>query len=76
MWGGPLVNKAWAVVLFNRGWVPADITLKWSDLGLNVNKSYVVRDLWKEANIGTFTGSYTATFLLPGGSAVLKLSPA
>ncbi|MCD6346901.1 MAG: NPCBM/NEW2 domain-containing protein, partial [Bacteroidales bacterium] len=36
-----------------------DIEVSWSDLG--ISGDYVVRDLWRQADMGTFTDSYTAS---------------
>lgn len=75
VWGGPLSGGAFAVVLFNRGYLTSSITLQWSDLGLSSSTPCVVRDLWGELNVGTMTGSYTASNIPPGGSVMLKLIP-
>jgi alpha-galactosidase len=46
-----------------------------SDLGLSPSASMQVRDLWAHSNVGTFTGSYTAT-VQPYGVVFVKLTPA
>jgi alpha-galactosidase len=48
-----------AVGLCNRGETKETITAKWSDLGLTGKK--IVRDLWRQKDIGKFDGQFTAT---------------
>lgn len=58
IWAKPLKQKnAVAVVLFNRNEAAADITCKWSDVGLAPGKAKV-RDLWAHADRGAFEGNY------------------
>jgi len=49
-----------AVVLFNRLGPATNITVNWTNLGLQAG-SATVRDLWAHADLGTFTNSFTAT---------------
>jgi len=53
---------------------PANITLTFADVGLT--GAVAVRDLWAHADLGTFTGTYTALNVPFHGSAFLRLSPA
>jgi alpha-galactosidase len=48
-----------AIGLTNTGEVPAKITIKWSEFG--ASGKYLVRDLWREKNIGSFSNEFTAT---------------
>ena len=48
-----------AVGLFNRGVVANHDTTKWSALGLAGKQR--VHDLWRQQDLGTADGSYTAT---------------
>ncbi|MFM9608959.1 ricin-type beta-trefoil lectin domain protein [Streptomyces niveiscabiei] len=57
-----------AVVLLNRTSAAANITVRWSDLGLT-DAPATVRDLWARANIGSYSGSYTAS--VPAGGSVM-----
>ena len=57
-WSKKLEDGSIAVGLFNRGEEPANITVKWSDLGLNGKKK--VRDLWRQKDIGVCNESFTA----------------
>ncbi|GHH69231.1 hypothetical protein GCM10018793_01370 [Streptomyces sulfonofaciens] len=56
-----------AVVLLNRTGSTADITARWSSLGLNGPAT--VRNVWTEANVGRFAGGYTTS--VPAHTAVL-----
>jgi hypothetical protein len=74
VWAGPLSNGDVAVVLFNRGVLPARITARWSDVGLARGAAAKVRDLWAHAERGTFTGEFSEW--VPGhGVVMLRLSP-
>jgi len=75
VWAGPLVSNCWAVILFNTDSVIGNITAYWTDIGLNPNTNYVVRDLWLHQNLGTFNTSFTATVAVHG-VVVVKLTPA
>ncbi|CAN5560376.1 hypothetical protein BH20VER3_BH20VER3_06890 [soil metagenome] len=67
----PLEDGSWAVGLFNRGSKPARVAVRWSDLGLT--KSQVVRDLWRQRDLGTFEDRYEAT--VPGhGVKLVRVS--
>ncbi|GEM_PF-168217 len=57
-----------AVVLFNRLGPDTNITVYWTNLGLQGGAA-TVRDLWAHSNLGTFTDSFTA--LVPSNSAML-----
>lgn len=57
-----------AVVLLNRTSAAADITARFADLGLT-GASATVRNLWTRANVGSYSGSYTAN--VPAGGSVL-----
>ncbi len=48
-----------AVALFNRSGSTATITANWADIGLSGSAS--VRDLWAHSDLGTFSGSYSAS---------------
>jgi alpha-galactosidase len=56
-----------AVALLNRSGASANITVNWSDIGLS--GSATVRDLWARADLGSFSGSYTAS--VPSHGVVL-----
>lgn len=67
VWSKPLADGSQAVGLFNRGADSANITAKWSDLG--IQGSHAVRDLWKHANLGKKTGEFTA--MVPSHGVVM-----
>jgi len=71
VWAGPLSDGSTAVVLFNRGNIPHNVTAQFSDLG--VGSKCLVRDLWARKDIGTFIGSFT-TPLRSHQSALVKLT--
>ena len=54
----PLEDGSLAVGLFNIGDTEQELTLDFSELGLN--GSYVVRDLWRQKNLGTYEGSFAS----------------
>ena len=60
VWAGPLDGGQYAVLLLNRGTSTATITANWSDFGLDSSRAAMVKDLWKQANIGTKTGSISS----------------
>ena len=57
-----------AVVLFNRNGAATNITVNWTDIGLQAGTA-TVRDLWAHADLGTFTNSFTTN--VPSHAAVL-----
>jgi alpha-galactosidase len=52
-------NHTYTVALFNLGSSRATVTVNWSSLGFS--GSAPVRDLWSHTNLGSFTGSFSAT---------------
>ena len=53
-----LADGAKAVGLCNRGEDKVSITAKWSDIGVKGNQP--VRDLWRQKDLGKFTGEFKA----------------
>lgn len=74
VWARPLEDGGMAVGLFNTG---DDDTLPfklaWADLG--IRGRYLVRDLWRQKNLGTRTGSF-AVSVRRHGVIMLKLTAA
>jgi alpha-galactosidase len=64
-----------AVALLNRGTAAASITVQWSALGIPTGAA-TVRDLWSHTDLGSFTGSYTASSVPSHGVAMLKVTSA
>ena len=60
VWAKPLQGGAQAVILFNRGTTPADISVSWHELGLADTASLAVRDLWQQKDVGPVTGTFSA----------------
>jgi alpha-galactosidase len=59
VWAKDMADGSKAAGLFNRGEGAADVTVKWTDLGL-AGKCRV-RDLWRQKDEGAYADSFTAT---------------
>ena len=59
VWARDLEDSSIAVGLFNRGDREAPVTARWSDLGLSGTR--IVRDLWRQKAVGTFTDRFEST---------------
>ncbi len=66
-------NNLRAVALLNRNGASASISAKFTDIGLS-SGSASVRDLWQHADLGTFTGSYTAMNVPSHGVVMLRIA--
>lgn len=75
VWSKPLHDGSVAVLLLNRGEVPADITADWSLVGLPSGSSADVRDVWAQKDIGSHTGSYTGSAVPRHGCELLRITP-
>jgi len=62
-----------AVGLCNRGEIPARVVAKWSDLG--VSGPQIVRDLWRQRDLGTFDAEFK-TVVPRHGVVLVRLRPA
>lgn len=58
IWGGPLSNGRFVVLLHNRGLNPTRIRFDFSLLGLN--GKWKIRDIWKHIDLGIFEESFNA----------------
>src|SRR5215469_5466558 len=56
VWAKNLSDGSKAVGLFNRGEQDAEITVRWADLGITGRQ--MVRDLWRQKNLGKFGGEF------------------
>jgi hypothetical protein len=65
-------DGTYTVALFNLGSSSATVTANWNSLGFTGAAS--VRDLWSHSNLGSFTGSFSAT-LNSHASRLLKVTP-
>jgi alpha-galactosidase len=68
----PLDDGSWAVGLFNTGVIPQKVTLPWSDLKLDGPQ--LVRDLWRQKELGTFATAFTAE-VAPHGVILVRVHP-
>ncbi|MBL7106179.1 MAG: NPCBM/NEW2 domain-containing protein [Phycisphaerae bacterium] len=68
VWAKKMEDGSTAVGLFNLdGFVKQKVTVKFKNLG--INGDYVVRDLWRQRDIGVFSESFTA--VVPSHGVVL-----
>jgi len=68
----PMVDGSVAVGLFNLGEANQQITVAWSALGIDGRQ--IVRDLWRQRDLGTFDARY-AQGVGRHGVAMLRLRP-
>ena len=61
------------VALFNLGRTDADMTVKFSDLGLD--GSAEVRDLWEKKNLGTYDGEFVVEDVPIHGTRLFTVTP-
>jgi len=70
IWTKEMEDGSLAVGLFNRGLFDGKIVMKQTDLG--ISGSYILRDVWKQQDLGPFTDRYEIT--LPShGVQLLRL---
>jgi len=69
----PLEDGSWAVGLFNRGGTATTVTVKWSDIGLNGKQ--MVRDLWRQKDLGVFDGQF-GVIVAKHGVVLVRIFPA
>jgi len=74
VWGGPLTNNRYCVILFNTSGATASITVNFSLLNPPSN-TFQLRDLYAHQNIGTFSTSYTGNNIPSHGVQALLLTP-
>lgn len=70
-----LEDGSMAVGLFNLGAKEGAVTARWEDLKFANNKQMVVRDLWRQKDLGKSTGKFEAK-VASHGVVLLKLTPA
>ena len=58
VWARDMEDGTKAVGLFNRGEENATVTAKWADLGLKGKQ--IVRDLWRQKDLGRFENEFSA----------------
>ena len=74
VWMKPLADGSRAVVFFNRGAVPVEISVTWEDLGYPGKHRATVRDLWAEIELGKFKNQFSAT-VAPLDVSVVRVTP-
>ncbi|HTR43746.1 MAG TPA: NPCBM/NEW2 domain-containing protein [Pseudomonadales bacterium] len=72
VWSKDLDDGSKAVGLFNRGEDDQKVTAKWSDLGITGRQ--MVRDLWRQKDLGNFDTQFEAT-VPRHGVVLIKISP-
>jgi alpha-galactosidase len=72
VWCKELEDGSRAVGLFNRGEKKEMVTVKWTDL--NINGKQLVRDLWRQKNLGKFTNQFSAE-VKRHGVILIKITP-
>ena len=70
VWYKPMEDGSVAVGLFNRGENEAQVSARWSDLRLD--GKWIVRDAWRQRDLGVFEGVYSTT-VAKHGVALLRL---
>ena len=68
----PLDDGSEAVGLFNIGLHPTEVTVKFESIG--VTGARVVRDLWRQKDLGSFQGQFAA-MVHPHGVVFVKVEP-
>ena len=72
IWARDLADGSMAVGLFNLGMESTKVAVKWSEL--DITGKQVVRDLWRQKDLGTFDNEFFAT-VAPHGVVLVKISP-
>jgi len=72
VWAKEMEDGSLAVGLFNRGESENNITAKWSELGIEGKQ--IVRDLWRQKDLGEFGDQYAAT-VPRHGVALVRIRP-
>ena len=72
VWAKEMEDGSLAVGLFNRGEVENKVTANWSDLGLSGKQ--IVRDLWRQKDLGEFENQFTAN-VARHGVVLIRLRP-
>lgn len=73
VWYALAPDGTYTVALYNLGRADADITVDWSDIGLD--GSAKVRDLWAGKNLGAEADGFTAESVPIHGVRLLKVTP-
>ncbi len=71
----PLEDGSLAVGLFNLGPAETTVAIRWKDLPMAENARLLVRDLWRQKDLGTFTEKFEAP-VASHGVVLVRLSAA
>jgi alpha-galactosidase len=74
VWARELKGGYRAVALLNRAATPQSITVNWEALGYPADVKAQLRDLWQHTDLGSATGSFTAT-VAPHAAMILTVKP-
>jgi alpha-galactosidase len=72
VWAKSMEDGSRAVGLFNRGVWKSDVRVFWSDLGIEGKQ--VVRDLWRQKDLGTYDSVFKAS-VPRHGVVLVRISP-
>jgi alpha-galactosidase len=72
VWAKEMEDGSKAVGLFNRGPWKSEVKARWSDL--RIQGKQLVRDLWRQKNLGTFSDEFKA-FVPRHGVVLVKMGP-
>ena len=73
VWARDMEDGSKAVGLFNRGEEAATVTAKWSELGITGKR--IVRDLWRQQDVGKYDGEFK-TLVQRHGVVLVRLTHA
>lgn len=73
VWAKNMEDGSKAVGLFNRGVWKSELRVRWSDLGISGKQ--MVRDLWRQKDLGYYTNSFTAS-VPRHGVVLVRIIPA
>ena len=73
VWARSLEDGTKAVGLFNLGDQPASVSVSWQELG--IKGPQIVRDLWRQKDLGSFADQFE-TMVPRHGVVLVKIRPA
>jgi alpha-galactosidase len=74
VWSKQLKDGSRAVVLFNRGQTPADISVTWEEIGYSSGAEAEIRDLWAGKNLGKRRSRFSSR-VAPHDVVVINVMP-
>jgi alpha-galactosidase len=73
VWAKEMEDGSKAVGLFNLGQASSKVSVEWSELGIHGQQ--IVRDLWRQTNLGAFDNHFEAV-VAPHGVVLVRIRPA